>query len=102
MPVIWPLHMSDTHILYRKALDLPIYYLLDKKRGKIESLKDWPDQPKELDVYPWYEEFAQNITDAYEPVSAETFRAIRAYICLSLQPPCSHRDFMAQPGATAS
>ena len=93
--------MSSSIVIYRKARRFPIYYCIDQLNNKIESLKDWPDQPKEFDLYPYHEEFAHNITDLYEPISEAVYNTIRAYIELSQQSPRSMKDHQVQPSATA-
>lgn len=83
--------------LYRKAPQVPVYYCLDPARNLIESLKDWPDRPKDIDRYAYYEEFAEEIRDHFEPVSPELYRIIRAYVRLSLRRPRARHDHSHRP-----
>ena len=68
--------------IYRKSPDYPIYYRIDFARRSIESIKDWEEGGKSIDEYEFFPEFAENISEIYEPISRTTYLIIRAYVVL--------------------
>lgn len=85
------------NVIYRKAPAFPVYYKLDLEGNRIESLKDWQDRPKAIDLYIYYEDFAENIIELYEPVSAAVYEGIRNYIELTTIKPQKAPKEMLSP-----
>lgn len=90
--------VKTVQILYRKAPDLPIYYRIDRRKGIIESLKDWTARNKSMDTYNYSQEFADNICEMYKPISASTYATVRAGIRMISEVPRSLHDTTQEPG----
>ncbi len=88
--------------IYRKAPGYPVYYKVDFAHQMIESIKDWPDKPKSIDHYPFYPEFAENISDVYEPVPKATYLTVRAYVKLHEKNPRKSVDQSIPPQCALS
>ncbi|MEM6801299.1 MAG: hypothetical protein AAF696_07830 [Bacteroidota bacterium] len=90
--------MKTVQILYRKAPDLPIYYRIDLRKGQIESLKDWTAKNKSMDTYSYSEEFADNIREVYQPISASTYASVKAGMQMISEVPRAKADCFEEPG----
>ena len=83
--------------VYRKVPGHPIYYKVDFGHQMIESIKDWMDRSKSIDTYNFFGEFAENISDIYEPISQTAYETIRAYVKLQEQNAGKSIDQSVQP-----
>ncbi|MEZ4775776.1 MAG: hypothetical protein R3D00_21530 [Bacteroidia bacterium] len=86
--------------VFRKIPDYPVYYRIDYEKNIIESVKDWPDRPRVIDHYPLTEPFAQNIAEAYEPISARYYLIVKSYVILHLCGPRRSPDFRQAPSTS--
>lgn len=90
---------SGPAVYYRKAPGVPVYYLVDADSNLIESIKDWQDQAKAIDQYGYFEDFAQDIWEGFEPITAQLYRTVRAYVVAVMDQPrgCSDRQPAPEP-----
>jgi len=74
-----------------------VYYQIDHAQNLIESVKDWQDQAKGIDQYEYFEEFAQNICEGFEPIPAALYRTVRAYVLAVMEQPYCASDASEAP-----